>query len=282
MDVKAGFSCSLKKDKFYRTALLLLRFNILMLMIQGCTENIFRSLGDPDSEAARLVEAEKALNDRDYVRAIALYDGLSPETQGQRDILLKRASAHSGRCGLDFLQLSEVLVDVSADSVLQLLFEAFPGSDADSLEGCQRSRDLLRGIGNESIRSIDENLLTAFNSMATIGNLLSLGADQNNDGIEDSSFDHCDASLLSDDQVDDVGSSIALILNSFTGIGEDFADVDSFREQCQSFPGFSRVCTLEDGGFNASELSLIRSFIGSSDFGLGSCDNLVSVSCVCP
>ena len=251
-------------------------------ILTGCDKNFFDGLGDPNTEAALLIEAQKSMNARDYDAALVALQTLPLATQARRDVVVQMASAHSGKCGMEMLSMVESLADASTDSILGLLFEAFPKSALEQTVSCQIAENLLRGIGDETVRSVSENLLVAFNALAEIGTTLSTVADTDADGVVDSGLDHCDTSTISDDQVDQIGGAIALTLNSFLGIGEDFADVQDIKDQCDTFPGFSRICTLEDGGFDPLELKAIRAFIGSTDMGLGSCGNMASASCLCP
>jgi len=255
---------------------------LLMFSILGCEEkNLFEGSGGKTSQEAILLEAEVALNAGEYDRALLLFDSLRPSVQAEKGVALKMASAHAGLCGVDFLRLADEFGGAAADSIMPTLFLAFPNSNLDSYSSCQEAEAILRAIGDETIRSVDENLLLILNALSEIGNILNIAADQNSDSIVDTSFDHCSKTQLPDALVDQLGAAIALTLNTLAVVGEDIVDISALQDQCNTFPGFSRVCTSESGGFNVNELRAIRAFIGSSDFGLGVCDNMASVSCVC-
>ena len=128
---------------------------IFLFNLSACEEpNLLGEFGKKNFDEALLVEAEIALNNRDYDRALLLYSSLSADFQGERETILKISSAYAGKCGLDFLTLVETLSDVDATSVFELLFAAFPDSSSDTRSACQEAETRLRGIGSETERSI--------------------------------------------------------------------------------------------------------------------------------
>jgi hypothetical protein len=110
----------------------------ICLTLSGCGDsNVFSSLADDDTPAARLDQGLAAINAGDYETAIATLEGLDQDDPAVRRYL---ASAYAGRAGFDAIELIDILSRDDADysgsdgSAEQKMFDtlaAMFGADAE-------------------------------------------------------------------------------------------------------------------------------------------------------
>lgn len=266
---------------------------ILIFFIISLTacENIFNDIADKTSDEAVYFEARKQLNQRNFTTSIDLMGNLSADFLAQRDVNLTYASAHSGRCGLDFFPLATQIEDnlSSAASIYLFLTSLFLG-DTDTtvtdarIVDCQTSETALTSIGNETVRNADENILLGFSSLVKIGTLLNRYADLDNDGTVDAGFDNCDPGQLPEAAVREIGSGTALaILSAEASAASLNPDLlGDITGLCAVDPLLNTFCTTTDpSAYSALEVQALRTIIGMTDFGLGVCVGTI-LACLCP
>lgn len=264
---------------------------ILLIFLSSCSSNLFDEIANKDTPEAIYFQAKQEINSRNYTAAITLLETLDPAYLANRDRAPVYASAYSGRCGLEFLTLMNNLQNSGASTVFSILMGAFPGATiSNHVADCNQSQTILAAIGDESQRNGDENLLMAFTSLSEIGTLLSALADLDDNGTADPAFDQCDAGDISDAQVREIGSNIAIALLSLTAIGTSYidgalADVNSL---CALDPNLAVFCSTTDPStFTPVQVQALRYAIGSNDFGIDSCGGNNFTNCailnpVCP
>lgn len=245
------------------------------LLSVSCSENLFDEIADKDAPEAIYFQAKQEINSRNYGAAITLLESLDPTYLAARERVAVYASAYSGRCGLEFLTLLNNLQNSSTGTIFATLMAAFPGATvAENVADCNQSQSILSGVGDQSARDGDENLLMAFTSLAEIGTLLSALADTDDNGSADAGFDQCDNSDFSDSQVRELGSSIALTILSLGAIGTSYIDdaLADINSLCGIDPELATFCSVTDpAAFTADQVRALRWAIGSNDIGIDSC-----------
>lgn len=260
-------------------------FLILALCLTACS-NVLDETGKKDSKKAIFYDAQTKINKQQYSEAIELLESLGDEFLAQRDVAVIYASAYSGRCGLNFINLVETLKDFTSDtsSIFAPLVDAFPTGTDLKIADCVKSEQILTAIGDATVRSPDENVLVGLSSFAKIGTILSRFSDTDVDGDIDPGFDHCDTTQLPDDAVREVGVGVALAITSISNAGDGIsADaLISVTNFCQLNPLLNVFCeTTDKTAFGALEVAALRAIIGSTDQGIGACPGDFS-QCLCP
>ncbi len=110
---------------------------LFIFLIAGCSGNIFDETAKTNTPAAIYYQAQLKMNDGDYNTAIALLQSLGPTYLSQRDVALVYASAYSGRCGLNFVNLITQLESVgSANTIFIYFMQLFPGGTDLKIADC--------------------------------------------------------------------------------------------------------------------------------------------------
>ena len=264
-----------------------MRYLILLLLCAGCSDNILSDIAETRTPAAIYHEAKLSMNDGDYASAISLLQTLDPAFLAQRDVALVYASAYSGRCGLNFVNLLTQLESVAASPTIFVFFMGiFPeGTDA-KIADCVFSEGTLNTFGDYTLRSTDENILMGLSSLTKVGTILSRYADTDLDGLADAGFDHCDVTDFPDDAVREIGTGIANAILSISAVSSTISS-DTLTEIttiCALAPQLNAFCTNTDKTtYSALEVSVLRSILGSTDQGIGAptCPGSFA-TCPCP
>lgn len=240
-------------------------FSALALALGGC-KNALLEAADTETPEAILFEVNKLLNRRLYNLAIEKIETLDPADLAKRDVVVLRASAYAGRCGLDFTDFVDHLQEkASTTTILQLVLSIMKG--ATSYDDCLYAEDLIEGVGaTAAARTDDENLLLALVSLSKIGAILAVTADADNDGLVDAGFDACTG--LDATQAGQIGTGISLAYMSLNGvdsdtIGTSFDDMDSV---CST----SGLCTQTDPtAYTSLEIAAIKTAVHDDDGKIG-------------
>ena len=265
---------------------------IFLFVSSSCSVNYFDEIAKKDTSEAIFFQAKLALNDRDYDSAVTLFESLPASFITENNYEVLKASAYAGRCGLELLQLLEDIQDAPAAGVLGTLMGSFPGADATSFADCISGQTELLAIGDETVRNNDENLFMVFLSFAKIGTILSALADPDDDGTPIANV-QCNGGILTNAEIDEVGSGIANILLSLAAIGGNFAgsSLDDINALCSASlgPPLDQVQTFcnSTGPYTGPQRTALRWLIGSSDYGINSCSGNDFANCalanpVCP
>jgi hypothetical protein len=263
------------------------------LTFLGCTKNLFDELADKSDPDATVFEARRALNKRQYTEAIALMSDLPAEYLAREDVNFLLASAYAGRCGLEILDLAFELQDLDGGQFMKLLMQLFKESTPDRADDCIQAEALLVASGTASERSKDENLLLSFVSLTKLGAILNAFADQDDDGQPDAGWNHCQEADFPEDYVREVGTALALFLESFGSVGADIAGgtMDGLEEACSQHPFLETACSKTDRTtYTADEIKALRMIVAAENFatvpttvvgiGIGACSDL-QTDCIC-
>lgn len=255
---------------------LLLFLTILGFVSTSC-KNAFEEMVSKDSEEAILYSARMALAEGDWTLALSEFARLSATTLAEPDVVVDRASAYSGRCGLDFLELADLIENIGSTPLLTLLMQNFPAVDSTNFADCKLSEDLLKTIADsEGIVSTERGqFLMAFNSLAKIGAILNHRADSDDDGTPDAAWDPCDdttgATDLPQNEVSEIGTGIVLFYKNMQGFdfGADLtAQIDSICTAIDGSP--ADFCDeIDISGITNNHRALIRSITVESDDDIG-------------
>lgn len=257
---------------------------LLSFVLLSC-ENVLDETAKRNTPEAVYYQAKMRLNERDYTGAINLLQSLGPAFLAQRPVSLVYASAYSGRCGLEFVTFADSLQGVaSAGSIFSFLMGTYPDSTDTRIADCVVSEGIVNSFGTASQRSADENVLMGLSSLTKVGVILNRYADTDSDGSPDAGFDHCDNTDFPEDGVREIGSGIAQSILSIAAVGSGLSDdaLQEITDLCAIDPQLNVFCTTTDkNAFNATEVSALRSVLGSSDLGIGSCVGGF-LACICP
>lgn len=248
-------------------------------------ENIFDEVAKKDTEQALFYEAKLKLNARDYSGAIAIMQSLDPVFLARRDVSLVYASAFSGRCGLEFVELVQDLSNMGSATLFLFLMNTFVGGTDEKITDCLAAEARLKDIGNQTQRTSDENILMGFSSLTKVGTIVSRYADLNSDGITDPAFDHCSTAEFPDSAVREVGTGMANAILSIAAVASDISSdaLANITNSCNLTSELNVFCTNTDPSvYSALEVSALRQLIGSSDSGIGACPAFLDPACVCP
>jgi len=285
MSVEEKSSMDGRVQKLLRIALSF----FFLLNIQACSVNILTEFADKTSDPALRVEAKKLINRGDYQGALDRISLMSTDYQARRDIVVLRASAYGGLCGLDFLNLILALGNLSGQSILEMLLSTYVAGTVDRVTACGNAENLIESISpDENLRTADENLLMFLLNLAKMGTVLAQSpADADDDGIVDGGFDQCSSIVEAD--VRDFGYSFLLALKAIGG--QTVLDPSLVPTGiCSLPPPFDTVCDRSSpADFTADEVRLFRGVIGDDTsgarIGLGTCGagvDFATCAVLCP
>jgi hypothetical protein len=165
---------------------LLIILFVLCLVTSSC-KNFYEEMSATDTDAAILYSARMSLASGDWDTAISEFAKLSATTLAQTEVVIDRASAYSGRCGLDFLGLADAIQNMGATPLLQMLSNNFVVTTAASTADCIIAENLLKTIAdvNGVVATERGQFLMAFSSLAKVGTILNFYSDTNDDGTAD-------------------------------------------------------------------------------------------------
>lgn len=248
---------------------------ILSFVCSSC-DNFYEEMASKDFDSATLYAARLALSQGDWDTALTEFSKLSAATLAETDVVVDRASAYSGRCGLDFLGLSDAIENIGTTSLFSLLMDNFHASDATNFNDCKLAEDLLKTVADtDGVVSTERGqFLMAFNSLAKIGAILNYRADSDDDGSIDAAWDPCDANGATDlpqDDVSEIGTGIVLFYKNLQGFsfGADItSQIDTICTAIDGTP--ADFCDVTDiSGIDSNHRLLIRGMVRETDDGIG-------------
>jgi hypothetical protein len=260
---------------------------ILLFLCAGCSENVFKEIAKPNTPEAVYYQAKLSMNDGDYDAAILLLESLSLTFLANRDVALVYASAYSGRCGLNFVNLLTQLEGVAtAPTIFYLLMGSFPGGTDSKITDCIIAETTVNTFGTYTVRSTEENILMGLSSLTKVGTILNRWADADSDGVADAGFDHCDVLDFPDTAVREIGTGIANAILSISAVSSSISSdaITDITAMCALNPLLNSFCTNTDASaYTALEVKFLRSILASGDEGIGAPTCAGSfVTCPCP
>ncbi len=176
---------------------------IFLVLTQACQNNLMDGFGSHDADDKHYSNALEALNEERYDDSIGIINQqMSPAGQAQvksRELL---ASAYAGKCGLNFLDYTSRLAQLSSGSPMYLTMYPFIGRTA-LPDFCRQSLLIIESLGPTELRTVNQNTFAAIVGMVLLGSTLRTSADISpvfGNGIAD--VDICAA--VTDDEVDNM------------------------------------------------------------------------------
>lgn len=258
---------------FYR--LVLVPFLAFLAACSG--SNLFGSFDDSTTDEALLFEAKQQLDQEDFSGAITSVESMTSAGQATNEALVVKASAFGGRCGLNFLDFVTSISESSSDPFFVILMKAMVSSTSSKGDDCIAAMDLINQISTSaSSRETDQNLLMALLGLASIGSILNVSADTDDDDSVDSTFNHC--STISDDDMKQLIVSMSETFNALEAIGSAStligSELDDLGSACDSLAAVSSdldFCGITDtDDVTANHILGMRGVVGSEEsIGLG-------------
>ncbi|MBY0385380.1 hypothetical protein K2X05_09495 [bacterium] len=259
---------------------------LFSFVLVGCS-NILDESAKTKTPAAIYYEAKDLMGNGNYDAAINLLQSLGPTYLSQRDVALVYASAFSGRCGLNLVNLIQQLENVGTSPTIFLFFMGlYPGGTDAKIGDCVFSESTVNTFGNYTQRTADENILMGLSSITKVGTILSRYADADNDGAADAGFDHCDLTDFPDDAVREIGTGIANAILSISAVSSTISSgaLTDITAICALNVNLNSFCTTTDkNSFSATEVTFLRSVLASTSEGIGAptCPGSF-ITCICP
>ena len=265
---------------------------VSFLSCTSCTTNIMQSFGDETSNEAIFTAASKDLNTGSYDAALTKIADLTPEYAAQDKVVLLKASAYAGKCGLNFVDLIKGFENIGTKNFMILLMNLFRAGTTAKAGFCLQAEDLVETLGNTpATRTQDENLFLALISFARLGTWLSYYADANNDLAVDN-VDFCTAgTTVPDADIRKMGSAINIGLHSLIASGVSLGGTSfdtTILAACAALGPQDFCSTYEPNpaAFTPQQISGIRIMIhegpATNAIGIFSCVQPADASCGAP
>ena len=249
---------------------------LVMGFLSSSCENIYEEAASKDSDEAILYSARLSLATGDWDAAITEFSSLSATALARPEVIVDYASAYSGRCGLDFLELADLIENIGTTPLMELLMTNFPATDATNFDDCKAAEDLLKQTAdvNGVASSEDGRFLMAFNSLAKIGAILNFRADSDDNSTVDAGWDPCDgngATDLPQNDVSEIGTAIVLFYKNLEGFSFGSDLTSAIVTICDAIDGSpADFCDETDiSTIDANHRQVIRGMIRETDDGIG-------------
>lgn len=265
---------------------------LLSFVVAGnlsCTgENLFLDMAsNKDSDEALFIDAQKLIDGRDYTAAITKIMATSTDFRALPRVKDSLAGAYAARCGMEFLTFVDSLTSGSSQTFFALAMSGFVGIDTNNFDDCVQARDIIKSVGDVSLRSTSENLFLAVLGMAMLGNRVRGTADilptALGDGTVDAGY-NCGPTKVPI-------AYAAAIIEAFALINENLAAVADIAEGvANNLDSVATACgpdctTITYAGTSPAEtdnaIILARGMINMQDIGMGSCPGSDPANCQC-
>lgn len=266
-----------------------LAFTLILSGNLSCTGvNPLRELAsNKQSDDALFEDAQKLLDNRDYTGAIQKILATTTTFQAQAHVKDSLAGAYAARCGMEFLTFVNNLTGGSSSSFFKIAMNGFVQVDTTNFADCVKARDIVKSVGNVSVRSPSENLFLAILGMAMLGNRLRANADvlptSLGDGNVDAGF-NCGPTKMPIASAAAIIESFALILENLAGVAAVAGGVATQLASVAAACG-SGCATITYSGASPAEtdaaIILARGLLNMQSIGLGSCTDPNPANCIC-
>lgn len=241
----------------------------------GCSNNVFSEFGAKNSDDALLYDAQSALNAQLYDQAIDIIT-IKLSATGQQSVKSREilASAHAGKCGLNFIDYMERLSNATTGSTFVLVSAPFVGVPV-APASCLSALQTLDLIGNNAQRTPTQNAFAAILGMVLMGSATRLYTDGNpvnGDGAQDAANISC---TLSDVQMNNVILGYAYMAINFTAVaaqigGSSSTTISDSIAVCSSL---GTSCAVTDPALISNQLrDVMRRLMNTSNYGIGAAD----------
>jgi hypothetical protein len=266
---------------------------LLVAAIHLSCANAFQEMADKTTDKAKFYDAKLRLDRSDWSGAITVLNSLSTDFAAKREVKAVLASAYAGRCGLDFIDLSNKIQNAGATAFFSVLLSAFAGKTAANLTDCISAETTLNSISSTVAgRNANENLLMAFVAMAKMGVILAIKADTDLDGIVDPTFRPCHSDGVTGtaqlpngptapyDDASELVTGLSSFMLSLAAVGSGdaggttFDEIQAFCDLLAAAPYNTDICSTTDRtAVTATQRRAIRAAL-SDNTGFGfSIDN---------
>lgn len=268
----------------------------------SCSVNILENFADKTGDGALFNDAVSLINDGDYDGALAKIALMTSSYQTQREVVMLKASAYGGKCGIQYVPFVEDLSNMGTTRILLFLMQEFSGATSGRIDACITAQNLVTSIGAVGTRTNDENMFLLVVAFAKLGNILAFYADMDSDDAVDASFTPAKVctvggapprvagSTITDADAIEIGTGIALAVEQLTALSSTVnlgsASLTTISTTCGSLP--INICTMTtnsaftDGSNDTTEIKAVRTLVNEDqDVGIGTCSGDV-VACACP
>ena len=275
------------KAAFLKNLMLML---VIFLLSESCS-NVFPT-STTKTDDALLVDAQIAMNAKDYTTALAKFKLMSATYLAQREVVAQNASAYAGRCGLDFLGLVTNFTNIGTSTVLGVLYKNGIKAVVAQENDCKSAEALLTSI---AAKNGNEYLLLGLVEFQKIGVILGQYADQGGTGTVDAGFDSCKstkgalpaATGLPVLEAQEFSASLMIAISSLSasGVSAFSASLGSLKTYCATMKailGGTDPCSqTTPSSFTNPELQALMGLVKTNFFGIGTCADTSLATCTC-
>jgi hypothetical protein len=268
----------------------LLAIVVIFLISESCS-NVF-PVSTTKSDDALLVDAQIAMNAKDFTTALAKFKLMSASYLALREVIAQNASAYAGRCGLDFLGLVTKFTNIGASTVLATLYKNGVAAVVAQENDCKSAETLLNSI---AVKNGNEYLLLGLVEFQKIAVILGQYADQAGTGTVDAGFDPCKstkgalpgATGLPVLEAQEFSASLMIALNSLgaSGVAAFSSSLGNLKTYCAAMKavlgGADPCIQTTPSSFTNQELQALMGLVKTNFFGIGSCADTSLVTCAC-
>ncbi len=260
----------------------------MLILLQGCSQNILSEFGSKNSDEALLFDAQAAVNAQQYDNAISIVtqrvSASGQQSTRAREIL---ASGYAGKCGLNFIDYVTSLADSVSGSTFVLVSSPFVTVSV-SPDSCLSALQTLDLIGTNAQRTTNQNAFAAIVGMVLMGSATRLYTDDapvNGDGTQDVADASC---ALTNAQIDKIILGYGYMSLNFSAISGQIGASSSTTisdsiTTCTSIPGAS--CSNTDPAQITDQMrDAMRDLMNTSQYGVGTVDgsNPLWIPAACP
>ncbi|MBX3016773.1 MAG: hypothetical protein KF767_02700 [Bdellovibrionaceae bacterium] len=267
-----------------------------IFLFTGCS-NIYAPLANKDSDEARYEDAMKLLNDAKYSEAVARFESLSADFMRKTSVRQYYAGALAGKCGYSMAGFVTFLstADFTTSPFFKSLMNQFTGRVV-APEFCKAAEGVIKSIWAEETPTASQQFFMVILSMSKIGAYLRAkgdidGTDDLGDSDPDASFNVCNTSDFTDDDVKEVVTGFSLMLMNIGGFigsmsGGTADTINDINAACGVLSP-NPCATTEAANVDAGMITSMRNILNTGaanpalPLGIGSCVNPDITQC-CP
>ncbi len=247
---------------------------LFFILAFSCSQNFLQDLSSTDPDLVYYEKALNAVNIEDYDKAITILTtqvSLAGQTFPKMRELL--ASAHAGKCGLNFIEYTSKLAAQTTGSAMFNLMSPFVQIVVDPAS-CRTALRTIELIGPTNLRTTNQNIFASITGMVLIGAGLRGYADiapPLGDGAADINL----CTGFTDAQVDDIIIGFGFFNKNFSAVSSsvigsfsstNFGDVANL---CTAAVG-AAACTVTDpANITAPMRDAFRDLINTKEYGIG-------------
>lgn len=277
-----------------KTKMILKRsISVLAVLLTACS-NVFTDVSNRSTDDALYVDAVTYIDASNFSAAIEKFEAMSDSYQLRPDVLEDWVGALAGKCGLNFIEYTEDLgaANLGGSTFFKWLMNAWTGKAVDPVS-CTAAEEKLKLLWTIQTSTQSQKLFMAILSLVKMGTYLRWKGDIDGtgnlgDNTIDAAFDACvstdDSNHLTDDQVKEVVTGLALFLLNVTDFTASFGDVGNATTAINTACGLlspNPCSTTDAANVTAGMVNSMRDLMDSVTTGVGSCVDVPPTTC-CP